>query len=140
MPARWRRDWRRLAICWRCGAESGRFQAGWTALPLLWWPWGALSAWQQARRLGYSVDDGLVAVRGGWFKRWWRFADLDKVQALRLSRSPLDLRCGTATLWLDTAGAGSFEPALCIPYLPHTTAQELLATLGKRLSRQRLRW
>ena len=30
---------------------------------------------------------------------------LDKLQALRLARGPLDRRCGMATLWLDTAGA-----------------------------------
>ena len=44
----------------------------------------------------------VIAVREGWWSRHWRFAELDKLQALQLTRSPLDRRCGTATLWLDT--------------------------------------
>ena len=72
--------------------------------------------------------------------RWWRFAEIDKLQALRLSRSPLDRRCGTATLWLDTAGANSLEPPLRIRFLPVDEAQALLAELGARLARRKLQW
>ena len=44
------------------------------------------------RRAGYAVDDELVAVREGWWSRYWRFAEIDKLQALQLTRSPLDRR------------------------------------------------
>ncbi|MFT4257649.1 MAG: PH domain-containing protein [Pseudoxanthomonas sp.] len=112
----------------------------WGLLPLLWLPWGAYSAWQQARRLGYAADATLIAVRGGWWSRWWRFAEIDKLQALRLSRSPIDRRCGTATLWLDTAGAGGLETPLRIRFLPEGEARALLEDLSARLARRRLRW
>nr|WP_246189282.1 PH domain-containing protein [Pseudoxanthomonas kalamensis] len=109
-------------------------------LLLLWLPWSAWSARQQARRIGYSVDEQLVAVRGGWWSRWWRFAEIDKLQALRLSRSPLDRRFGTASLWLDTAGATGLAPPLRIRYVPQAQAHELYRQLGQALGRRRLRW
>lgn len=121
-------------------AATGFSRSAWGLLPLLWLPWGAYSAWRQAQRLGYAADDRIVAVRGGWWSRWWRFAEIDKLQALRLSRSPLDRRCGTATLWLDTAGAGGLETPLRIRFLPETEAEELLADLSTRLARRKLRW
>ena len=90
--------------------------------------------------MAWAVDDRLVAVRGGWWSRWWRFAEVDKLQALRLQRSPLDRWLGTATLWLDTAGAGAMAPPLRIRFLPEAQARALLADLGATLARRRLRW
>lgn len=120
------------ALWWRFGP--------WGALALLWLPWSALSAWQHARRAGYALGAELVAVRGGWVSRHWRFAEIDKLQSLQLSRSPLDRRCGTATLWLDTAGASSLAPPLRIRFLPLDQAQALHATLAHTLARRPLRW
>ena len=111
----------------------------WALLPLLWLPWAAYSARQQARRHGYSVDDQLVAVRGGWWSRYWRFAELDKLQALRLARSPLDRRLGTASLHLDTAGANGLLPPLQIRFLPLADAELLYRQLAAALARRRLR-
>ncbi|MET1162771.1 MAG: PH domain-containing protein [Pseudoxanthomonas sp.] len=116
------------------------FQTAWGLMPLLWLPWSAYAAIQHARRSGYAIDDRLVAVRGGWWSRYWRFAEIDKLQALRLSRSPLDRRMGTASLWLDTAGASGLVPPLRIRFLPEGQAQLLYLELGQALSRRRLRW
>ncbi|WP_068830339.1 PH domain-containing protein, partial [Xanthomonas cerealis] len=69
----------------------------WAALSLLWLPWSAFNAWRQAQRMGYALDDRYMAVRGGWWTRWWRLAEIDKLQTLQLTRSPLDRCCGTAT-------------------------------------------
>ncbi|MBP8804776.1 MAG: PH domain-containing protein, partial [Pseudoxanthomonas sp.] len=55
-------------------------------------------------------------------------------------RSPLDRWLGTATLWLDTAGAGAMAPPLRIRFLPEAQARALLAGLGATLARRRLRW
>ena len=110
------------ALGWRFG--------GWGALALLWLPWSAYKARQRAGRAAYACSDELVAVRGGWWTRHWRFAELDKLQALQLTRSPLDRRCGTATLWLDTAGAGALAPPLRIRFLPEAEAQALYARAG----------
>ena len=112
----------------------------WSLLAALWLPWSAYAAWQQAGRLGYVVDARLLAVRGGWWSRWWRMAELDKVQALQLQRSPLDRLLGTASLWLDTAGAGPLSPPLRIRFLPHAEARALHARLGRVLAARRMRW
>jgi len=153
--ARWpRSDWVALpmAAWWRmfvpsallipAGSAALYFQmgSGWGLLPLLWLPWSAYGARQSARRAAYLVDEHMVAVRGGWWSRHWRFAEIDKLQALRLVRSPIDRRLGTATLWLDTAGASGLSPPLQIRFLPHEAAASLYAQLGHALARRRLRW
>ncbi len=117
---------------WRFGA--------WGALGLLWLPWAAYKARQRAARAAYALGNELVAVREGWWSRHWRFAELDKLQALKLTRSPIDRRCGTATLWLDTAGAGTLAPPLRIRFLPEAEARMLYDTLSRTLARRPLRW
>lgn len=119
-------------LVWRFGP--------WAAGLLLWLPWAAYGARQQARRAAYDVDDRLIAVRGGWWSRYWRFAEIDKLQALRLTRSPLDRRLGTASLWLDTAGATGMTPPLRVRFLPEAEAQALYERLVRALAHRRLRW
>ncbi|MDH5821929.1 PH domain-containing protein [Luteimonas sp. RD2P54] len=120
------------AIGWRFGA--------WGLLGLLWIPWAAFVARQHARRAGYALDDQLVAVREGWWSRHWRFAELDKLQALQLRQSPLDRWFGMASLWLDSAGTGALAPPLRMRYLPEDEARALLARIGGAVARRRLRW
>jgi len=97
-------------------------------LPLLWW-----SARNWARCSGWSVRDGLVAFRGGWLGKYWRFAEVRKLQALEWKQSPFDRRWGMATLHFDTAGASASEHALAIPYLPADTARRLYEELSQEL-------
>ncbi|WP_407352975.1 PH domain-containing protein [Luteimonas sp. R10] len=120
------------ALAWHFGP--------WGLLGLLWIPWSAFVARQHARRAGYAFDDQLVAVREGWWSRHWRFAELDKLQALQLRQSPLDRRFGMASLWLDSAGAGTLAPPLRIRYLPEGDARALLARIGSEIAKRRLRW
>lgn len=119
-------------LAWQLGS-----QALWL---LVWLPWSAFKAQRQVQRMAYAVDARYVAVRGGWWKRWWRLAELDKLQALQLQRSPLDRLSGTATLWLDTAGASATGPALRLRFVPLAQAQALQAQLGAALARRKLRW
>jgi putative membrane protein len=120
------------ALCW---------WKGWIGLfALLLLPWLAFVAWHHARHARYAVDDRLVAVRGGWLSRHWRFAEVDKVQAVRLSQGPLDRRWGMATLSLDTAGASATAPALRIRHLPESDARALLDRLAHTLAARKLRW
>ncbi|CTP83312.1 PH domain-containing protein [Xanthomonas graminis] len=148
-PPQWHgiatRCWWRLclpALCLVPLACVGLWQAfgAWAALSLLWLPWSAFKAWHHAQRMGYALDDRYVAVRGGWWRRWWRLAEIDKLQALRLTRSPLDRRCGTATLWLDSAGARHSEPPLRVRLLPEPEARAVYLQLSRALARRRLRW
>ena len=120
------------ALAWHFGP--------WGLPALAWLPWSAWRASEAIARMGYTLDECRVAVRGGGWSRWWRLAELDKLQALQLRRSPLDRVCGTATLWLDTAGARVGTPALRIRFLPSTEAQALYAHLATALARRRLRW
>lgn len=148
-PAGWRplhaRAWWRLALPgvafavlltiglgWRFGA--------WGLCGLLWLPWAAFVARRHAERAGYACDESVIAVRGGWWSRHWRFAELDKLQALQLRRSPLDRRFGMASLWLDTAGAGPLAEPLRMRYLPEAEARALHARLAREIARRPLRW
>jgi len=148
-PAHWHllhpRAWWRLSLpgaafslllaagmCWRFGA--------WGLFGLSWLPWAVFVARQHAQRAGYAIDERLVGVRAGWWSRQWRFAELDKLQVLQLRQSPLDRRLGTASLWLDTAGAGGSSQALRIHYLPLQEARALHARLGHEIARRPLRW
>jgi len=147
-PAQWQmlpqRGWWRLCLgsllmvpllaagaYWRWGS--------WGLLVLAWLPVALLVAHRQMARMGWHLDDQFVAVRGGWWKRWWRWAELDKVQGLRLQRSPLDKLLGTASLQLDTAGAHG-DVALALRYLPQAQAQQVMDQLATALARRKLRW
>ncbi|MFC3550611.1 PH domain-containing protein [Lysobacter cavernae] len=121
-----------VALTWRFG--------GWGLLALGWLPWAAFKARRRAQRSAYAMGAELVAAREGWWSRTWRFAELDKLQALQLTRSPVDRRCGTATLWLDTAGAGAMAPPLRIRFLPEAEARALYAALSRTLAKRPLRW
>ena len=125
---------------WRAICSPTRMRGPWAWCALAWLPASAYAAHRQASRMGWSLDGHLVAVRSGWWSRYWRFAEIDKLQALRLSRSPLDHACGTASLWLDTAGASTWAPSLRIRFLPEAEARALYARLGHALARRRLRW
>lgn len=112
----------------------------WGWLGLAWLPWSFWLAQRNAARSGYALQGELVAVREGWWSRHWRFAELDKLQVLRVRRGPLDRRMGMATLWLDTSGAGTFAPPLRIRFLPVHEAHALQARLGHQIARRPLRW
>lgn len=120
------------ALFWRFGA--------WGALLLLWLPWSALLAWKAATNAGWSLDGRLVAIRRGWWSRQWRFAEVEKLQALQVSRSPLDRLFGMRGMTLDTAGANAISPTMQIAYLTPEAAEKLQAVLSKRLARSALRW
>ncbi len=121
------------AACWRFGA--------WGLLALAWLPWSGFVAHRHARHAGYACDERLVAVHGGWWSRYWRFAEVDKLQALQLAQSPLDRCCGTATLLLDTAGANNgLVPPLRLHYLPEAEARRVFLQLGEAVAARKLRW
>ena len=120
------------ALAWWFGAIG--------LLALAWIPWSAYAARQHARRAGYQLGDVLVLVREGWWSRHWRFAEVDKLQALQLRQSPLDRHTGMASLWLDTAGAGALSPPLRIRHLPEAEAQALYVALSRIVAARPLRW
>jgi putative membrane protein len=102
-----------------------------------------LQLWR-ARRIANAcafADNGrLVAWRTGWLSKTWSFAEIGKLQAVRLSQSPLDRRLGMASLLLDTAGASPFGAPLQLRHLPRAAAEALSARLVAQLARGRLQW
>ena len=118
------------ALTWRFGPVG---LAGLALLPLQLW---------RARRIaaacGYACNDRLVAWRTGWLSKRWNFAEIGKIQALRLAQSPLDRRLGMASLLLDTAGASPFGAPLQLRQLPDDVARALSARLVAQLSRRRV--
>lgn len=121
-----------LPACWRFGPPG--------LLVLLLAP---LQLWR-ARRLadacGWADNGAVVAWRAGWLDKRWSLAEIDKLQAVRLSQSPLQRRFGMADLLLDTAGASPFGAPLQLRQLPLEAAQALSARLLSRMARKRLRW
>ena len=117
-------------LTWRFGA------IGLAVLALL-----PLQLWR-ARRIaaacGYACNERLVAWRTGWWSKRWNFAEIGKIQALRLAQSPLDRRLGMASLLLDTAGASPFGAPLHLRQLPDGVARALSARLVAQLSRRRV--
>ena len=119
-------------LAWRYGT--------WGLIALACLPWAAFLTWKSARHAGWSLEGRLVAVRRGWWSRLWRFAEVDKLQALQLARSPLDRLFGMRSLLLDTAGANPLSPSLRIGYLTPQAAETLQARLSQRLAKSALRW
>lgn len=86
-----------------------------------------------ARHGGYAEIGQAVAVRTGWLSRNWGLVEIDKLQSIRLTQSPLDRRHGMATIWFDTAGAGTADGVLRISHLPVGTARRLHDRLASTL-------
>ncbi|SKC61686.1 PH domain-containing protein [Pseudoxanthomonas indica] len=136
----WRLWWPRVLWTLALALLARHWLGAWGWLVLLWLPFSAYALRQQVRHAGHAVGAQIISVRGGWWSRWWRFAEIDKLQALRLTRSPIDRWCGTATLWLDTAGDSGFKPPLRLRFLPQDQAHALYAELGRALAHRRLHW
>ena len=120
------------AATWRFGAPG----LGLLALsPLLAW-----RARRMAGACGWACNGRVVAWRSGWLSKRWNIAEIGKLQAARLSQSPLDRRLGMASLLLDTAGASPFGAPLHLRQLPLETARDLSARLVAQMARGRLQW
>ena len=109
------------ALAWHFGA------AGSAALALL--PLALWRARRMAQACGHACNHQLVAWRTGWWSKTWNFAEVGKIQAVRLAQSPLDRRLGMASLLLDTAGASPFGAPLHLRLLPVDVARALSARL-----------
>ncbi len=135
-PRAWRRKFTKpvLLVLIACAAAiwwRGP-QAAWALLlvPVL---YARARVW--ARYSAWTLDAGVIAFRQGWLDRNWRFAEVRKLQSLRLVQSPFDRRHGMAAVWMDTIGASPLEPALVIPYLDIVVAGALIERLRAQMPR-----
>jgi putative membrane protein len=135
-PRAWRREFVR-PVMWSLllsvGATLWFGQWGLAFLALI--PIGYVRARIWARYAAYAEENGVIAVREGWLRRTWRFAEVRKLQVLAVTESPFDRRLGMATLHLDTAGAASDTLALRIRYLPAADAHALRDRLAAAMPR-----
>jgi membrane protein YdbS with pleckstrin-like domain len=72
------------------------------------------------RRLGYSVDSGLLRVVRGWLFHTDTIVPFVRVQHIDVKRGPLDKMFGTATLVVHTAG--THNSIVSLPGLSPATA------------------
>lgn len=129
----WRQFAPAAAICLLATALFCFFRGPWALLLLALLPLLLLRARLWARHSAYSVGNGLVVFRSGWLDRHWRFAEIDKLQAVEWQQSPFDRRHGMASLRFDTIGANPFSPALRLPYLPEAQARDIYRRIAERL-------
>lgn len=117
-----------LAFGWKTGS--------WILPATVLLAFSAFVAWKRARYAGYAFDGEVIAVRDGYWFRRWRVAQLDRLQALQLSRSPMDRLCGTSTLQLDIPSNQILAPTLSIRFLPESDASWLFHRIGVLLSKK----
>jgi putative membrane protein len=95
-------------------------------LPLL-----AAAAALERRFHRYALEDDLLFVaRGVWRRRLW-LVPLGNVQSLGLSRGPIQRRLGLATLAIDTAGASMLNAPRIVD-LRAADAEALAAEISRR--------
>src|SRR5690606_26430823 len=139
------RAWRRMAFWPLLGtlllalllALAG---TAWALLPLALLPVWAWRARGLARRAGFALDAHVVAWRSGWLDRRVSFAEVAKLQGVRLLASPFDRRRGMASVVVDTAGAGAFGHRIHMRFLPEAVARRVAAELAARIARSPLAW
>ena len=102
---------------------------------LLWILPTALVAWQSWRRWGYVVDDDGMACRSGLLGYRVQAFLFRKIQAVAVSRSPMQRRAGLATLRVQLACG-----PLTLPFIDHATACRLRDTMLYKAESSRLPW
>jgi putative membrane protein len=102
--------------------------------------WAGMSARVYVAHLGWAMIDGAVLFRSGWIRRRLTIARFNKVQAVSMTQSPFDRRHRTASVRVDTAGAGNESHRVDIPYLPLEQATELQQQLAKAAASTAFRW
>ena len=95
----------------------------------------ALVAWQSWRRWGYRVDDDGLACRSGLLGYRVQAFLFRKMQAVAVSRSPMQRRTGLATLHVQLACG-----PLTLPFIDHATACQLRDYMLYKAESSRLPW
>jgi putative membrane protein len=122
------------------------------AASVYWWHiWGLLPggliathqiwfAWRKSLSLRYAKTEFGVVFRSGILYKKLSCTFFDRIQILRLSQSPFDRRWKTATLFVDTAGAGPSDHAIEVPYLEAEFARQEFESLDRSAAEHRPQW
>ena len=110
------------------------FAAATLILPLAWW-----AARREGAFRAHCLEANHFWFRSGAFQRKTSAVPLDRLQSVETIRTPLDRHHGTASLRLDTAGAGPAGHVVFVRYLDRALAERLRQDLGREAAR-RPRW
>jgi len=108
-------------------------------------PWGILAgpvvaapllflAIRGSRSLRYSRTEDGVVYRSGIVNKKTSRTFFDRIQSVRLNRSPFDRRWNMAKLSVDTAAAGPAGHTIGVPYLSDEFAEEEYREIVRRAS------
>jgi len=103
-------------------------------------PLSLVNAKLQVKHMAWALTDDMVLYRSGWMRRNVSIVRHGKIQALRLSETLFDRRCGMASLGVDTAGAKSSTHRVQIPYLAAATARQLYERLAAGTAGTAFKW
>jgi putative membrane protein len=137
---------RRLSVRWL-------LVLGLASLPAWWHSWvlGSLASaaaialglqfarWR-ARTLGWALGPRAVFLRDGLLGRRLACVRYEKIQAIALTRSPLDRRARMAHVSIDTAGAARSVQRFVVPFLGLREAGQLARTLRREAAAVSFRW
>lgn len=117
----------------------------WTALTLppgLWWlgvhglwlplagvPLALIHGHLYAKYTRWALTPDLLLFHRGWLWRRLAVVPRNRIQAIRLTRSPFDRRYRMSELEVDTAGGGLGKRRVRLPYLDHRVAARLGSAL-----------
>lgn len=95
-----------------------------SCVPLAW-----MHAHLYVKHTRWALARDAVLFRSGWLTRRLTIVPRDRVQTLSVEASPFDRRSRMASIYVDTAGAGSMSAGIRIRYLAAEVAQRLAAAL-----------
>ncbi len=140
------RAWRRLFWRWTLRLQALALGLGFVA----WWLGLAASvlglalalvfARRRARELGWALGARAVFLRDGLFARRLACVRFEKIQTVRLARTPFDRRARMARVSIDTAGAAGAGLRFEVPYLGLGAARRLARRLQAEAAAVDFRW
>ncbi|MCP3980578.1 MAG: PH domain-containing protein [bacterium] len=105
------------------------------AVALVW-----INARLYVRHAGYALTPTALFYRSGWWIRRTSLVLFNKMQTVNLTQSPFDRRHATATLNVDTAGAGRVGHSMGLRYLDAAAARGMHERLADEAGRTAFRW
>jgi putative membrane protein len=88
-----------------------------------------LRAYLYVKHTRWALTQDAMYFHHGWLTRRLVIAPRNRLQSVKLSQSPFDMRHRMANVSLDTAGGSSMRDSIRIPFLTVEIAQQLANTL-----------
>jgi putative membrane protein len=109
-------------------------------LPMMGVPLALIHAALFVRHTGWTILNGAVFFRSGWWVRRTSVVRFSKTQVVTVRESPFDRRRDMATVEVDTAGAGRIGHRVRIPYLEAAVARTAADRVGHEAAATVFNW